>query len=263
MQTPIVVERHDSPILLGFPHDGTYVPPEIEVDLNICGKKREDTDWHIHKLYSGLFPEMTSVRTRIHRYVIDVNRDPRDISLYPDQNTTSLVPLTNFDGEDIWKTQPSALEIEHRVTKYYQPYHTAVEFEIQRIKNIHGFAIFWDCHSIRSRIPFLFDGTLPDFNIGTASGASCALELESRVTEQCCSARDYSTVLNGRFKGGWCTRHFGRPKDGIHAIQMEVAQSTYLHSETAPWVYDKTKARKLRSHLKTLLELLADWHPIG
>ncbi len=246
-----------SPIILAQPHGGTHVPDSIRDQLNDTGKALADTDWHINRLYDGLLNDVTVVQSHVHRYVIDANRDPEDVSLYPGQNTTSLCPLTDFDGNPIYKTgrEPSEDEIKQRCNTYHRPYHNALADQIERLKQIHGSVILYDCHSIRSTIPFLFDGTLPDFNIGTFNGHSCNPEIEAIVKSICSQVSDYTYVVNGRFKGGWTTRHYGQPDQNIHAIQMELAQSTYM-LETAPWHYVPTKAKQTRRHLKIILKKL-------
>lgn len=258
--TPVRVVQGSSPIVLGLPHTGTYVPDDIAACLNDNGRKLADTDWHIDRLYAGLLPEVTSVTANFHRYVIDANRDPAGESLYPGQNTTTLVPLTDFDGLDIWERPPTTEDIAARREAFHAPYHAALKAELARVRDLHGVAILYDCHSIRSGIPFLFDGTLPDFNIGTNLGTTCAPQIEA-ATVAICDATPYSSVLNGRFKGGWTTRHYGQPLDSIHAIQMELAQSTYLSAESAPWTYDDTKAAALRPHLTEILTSLAALAP--
>lgn len=251
-----------SPLVLGLPHTGTQLPEPEVACFNDAGRAMADTDWHIHTLYDGLVDDATSVRTIISRYVIDVNRDPSGQSLYPGANTTTLCPTTDFDGNPIYRPgmEPDSDEIARRQTAYHAPYHEALRAELGRVRAIHGFAILYDCHSIRSHIPFLFDGTLPDFNIGTNLGSTCAPEIEARIVGICEAASGYSSTLNGRFKGGWTTRNYGRPDDGRHAIQMELAQSTYM-AEASPWTYDAERADRLRVHLKTILLSLLNWRP--
>jgi N-formylglutamate deformylase len=255
---PVEITRGNSPIILGLPHTGTHVPADVFASLNSRGQELTDTDWHIEKLYDCLLPGVTSVRATFHRYVIDANRDPSGQSLYPGQNTTGLVPLTDFDGNDIWLTPPSDQQIEARRLVFHAPYHTALEAEMARVHALHGVAILYDCHSIRSHIPFLFDGVLPDFNIGSNNGMTCALEIEAGIAAVCNKAEGYTSIFNGRFKGGWTTRHYGRPDQNWHAIQMELAQSAYLKTEAAPWAYDGAKAEKLRVHLTDILSKLAE-----
>lgn len=261
--TMIEISRGDSPLVLGLPHTGTDLPEDCAARLNDTGLAIADTDWHIHRLYAGLVPDATSVRTRIHRYAIDVNRDPAGDSLYPGQNTTGLCPVTDFDGLPIYREgqAPDAAEIARRRDLYFAPYHAALAAELERVRDLHGFVVLYDCHSIRANIPFLFDGRLPDFNIGTNSGASCAPELEASVTKICAEAEGYTSILNGRFKGGWTTRHYGRPENGMHAIQMELAQATHLAAEAPPWDYDPVRAERLRTPLRLILETLRDWRP--
>ena len=258
----IETSRGSSPLVLGLPHTGTEIPDDCLSPLNETGRAIADTDWHIHDLYAGLIDSVTTVRTRIHRYVIDVNRDPDGQSLYPGQNTTSLCPLTDFDGKPIYRKghAPDTAEIASRCAEYHSPYHQALQAELDRVKAAHGFAILYDCHSIRSEIPFLFDRTLPDFNIGTNNGATCDPSIENAVADICSNASGYSSIINGRFKGGWTTRHYGRPSDGFHAIQMELAQATYMQ-ESPPWTYRSEKADRLRLHLKSILENLSNWRP--
>ncbi|MEO0391270.1 MAG: N-formylglutamate deformylase [Pseudomonadota bacterium] len=258
----VEVSQGDSPLVLGLPHTGTDLPAEITAALNPRGRALADTDWHIHTLYDGLAPQATTVRTRIHRYAIDVNRDPGGHSLYPGQNTTGLVPVTDFDGQDIWRAGgPDAETTEARRRAYHAPYHAALAAEMSRVRDRHGFAVLYDCHSIRSHIPFLFDGTLPDLNVGTNQGQTCAPQIEAGVMDICASAAGYTSVLNGRFKGGWTTRHYGRPAEGVHAVQMELAQSTYLQAEAPPWAVDPARAERLRGVLSEILEFLSAWRP--
>jgi formiminoglutamase len=252
------IVRGTSPVILAMPHVGTYVPPEIEPRLNAEGRKLRDTDWFVDRLYDGLLPDATVVRATFHRYVIDANRDPEQKSLYPGQNTTELVPRVNFDNEPIWKpgAEPTAGDIAERLAAFHRPYHQELAREIERIQREHGVVLVYDCHSIRSVVPFLFEGTLPDFNIGTDNGQTCAKDFETAAIAVCRGAPGLSHVLNGRFRGGWTTRQYGRPLENVHTIQMELAQKNYLASELPPFEYDPRGAERLRGHLRTVLERL-------
>jgi len=258
--TPVEVIPGDGPVILGQPHGGTWLPEEIVARLNPTGRALADADWHIGRLYDGLVPGATVVRATFHRYAIDANRDPSGASLYPGQNTTGLCPVTDFDGQPIWREgqEPTAEEVEARRLAFHAPYHAALAAEVARVRARRGIAIVYDCHSIRSRIPFLFDGVLPDLNIGTNGGETCAPAIEAAVARICAGAGGYTHVLNGRFRGGWTTRHYGRPETGVHAIQMEIAQSAYLKEEAPPWSYDTRKADRLRRWLKHILDAVAD-----
>ncbi|SIQ87667.1 formiminoglutamase [Rhizobium sp. RU20A] len=260
MTAPFELRKGTSPIILGLPHTGTHVPADIHARLNDNGRLLADTDWHIERLYDGLLPDVTVVRATFHRYVIDANRDPAGVSLYPGQNTTGLVPLTDFDGAPIWKAgaEPTESDVAVRLAAFHAPYHAALAAEVARVKAIHGVAVVYDCHSIRSQIPFLFEGRLPDFNIGTNGGQTCDPALEADALAAVAAAEGYSHVLNGRFKGGWTTRHYGQPETGVHAIQMELAQATHLVTEAPLFAYDTTKAARLRGTLQTLLKRLED-----
>jgi len=243
----------DSPLILAIPHAGTFIPGGIRARLNKTGAAIVDTDWHVDRLYDGLAPGGAIIKANFHRYVIDANRGPDDANLYPGQNTTGLCPLTDFDGNPIWRggEEPSPDEIEQRRAQFHAPYHTAITEAIDASLERHGVAILYDCHSIRSHIPYLFNGELPALNIGTNSGKSCSPALE-RAVVTACSDSGFSSVLNGRFKGGWTTRHYGAPAKNVHAVQMEIAQRTYM-CETPPRDYDASKAENLRGLLKPLL----------
>lgn len=253
----IELRQGEGPIILAQPHTGTEIPVDILDRLNDTGRALADTDWHVHRLYEGLLDDATLVRTTIHRYAIDVNRDPNDASLYPGINTTALCPTTDFDGTPIYKDgqEPSRDEIASRRQTLHTPYHDTLSNELERIRQRHGMVILYDCHSIRSRIPYLFEGTLPVFNIGTYDGATCAPAVEKLAETVCNAAEGFSTVVNGRFKGGWTTRRCGAPGSGIHAIQMELAQRVYM-DEIPPWTYRPERAEKVRKVLRSLLEAL-------
>lgn len=258
---PVRVIRGEGPVIIGVPHAGVWLPEAVKARLNARGKRLADTDWHVDRLYEGLLPGASMVIANFHRYVIDPNRPPEDESLYPGQNTTGLIPLTDFDGEPIWSDPPGQAEQDEYLEHYHGAYHAALKAEIERAKVAHGVAILYDAHSIRSEIPYLFEGVLPDFSIGTASGMSCDPRIEAAVAGVCVRAEGYSHIVNGRFKGGWTTRHYGRPETGVHAIQMELAQSTYLTSETEPFQYDTAKADALRSVLSDVLGALETLAP--
>ncbi|WP_306226960.1 N-formylglutamate deformylase [Bosea beijingensis] len=254
----VTVTRGSSPLILSMPHPGTGVPPEVAAQLNERGRLVEDTDWHMRQLYGFAAPFAPSVvEAQLSRFVIDVNRDPSGVSLYPGQATTELVPSTTFDGAPIWQTAPDANEIERRKAAYFQPYHAALAAEIERVKAEHGYCVLWDCHSIKSVIPRLFPGTLPTLNLGTNSGESCAGSIEAAAVTAM-ARHPFTQIANGRFKGGWITRHYGRPSSQVHALQMEIALSAYLSEETAPWTFDAPKAAVLQTALSAIIAAALD-----
>lgn len=255
MSNVVEVTEGTSPIILGLPHTGTFIPDAIHDRLNDTGRGLTDTDWHIHELYAGLLPTASTVRAVFHRYVLDANRPPTNESLYPGQNTTGLVPLTDFDGRPIWKPglEPDDADIATRVATCHTPYHAALHQQVERVRAAHGVAVLFDCHSIRSTIPFLFEGKLPDFNIGTAGGVTCHPEIERAAIDTARAAEGYTSVLNGRFKGGWTTRHYADPANNVHTIQLELAQDTHLVAEAAPFQLDPDKTARLRPLLAAML----------
>lgn len=256
------VLRGEAPLVLSMPHTGGEIPAEIERGLVSGWLARKDADWWVERLYD-FAPSLgaTIVRTSISRTVIDCNRDPSGASLYPGQATTELCPTTTFDGETLYRSgcAPDAGEIARRRGTYFDPYHAAIEREIARLRSRHSQVVLYDCHSIRSAIPRLFDGLLPNFNIGTNNGATCAPALTSGI-ETACDASEFSRVTNGRFRGGYTTRHYGRPRDGVHAVQMELACRGYMREPSAnvsegewPTPYDETLAAPLRAVLMNVL----------
>ncbi|WP_411288674.1 N-formylglutamate deformylase [Phenylobacterium sp.] len=256
------VERGDAPLVVSLPHTGTDIPADIEAGLTSPWLARKDTDWWVETLYdfaTGL--GASTVRTKISRTAIDVNRDPSGASLYPGQATTELCPTTTFDGEPLYSPgqEPAAAEIARRRDTWFEPYHGALAAEIQRLKHAHGKVVLYDAHSIRSRIPRLFKGELPNFNIGANSGTSCDPAL-AKAVEKVCATSGFSHILNGRFKGGWTTRHYGAPQDGVHAIQMELACRGYMADPEAPtpatWPspFDPARAAPMRAALTDALK---------
>lgn len=255
----ITVHRGTAPLVVSLPHTGTDIPAEIEGDLVSPWLARKDCDWWIETLYdfaAGLGASV--VRTTISRTAIDVNRDPSGVSLYPGQATTELCPTTSFDGEALYKPGKGP-DVAARRAAWFEPYHAALAEEIEQARATHGTVVLYDCHSIRSVIPRLFEGTLPHFNLGTNSGASCAPELQSAI-EAICDATAFERVSNGRFKGGWITRHYGAPERGVHAVQMELACRTYMPEplgpvgpESWPTAYDAAYAAPARAALVDIL----------
>ena len=249
------VTKGSGPLVLSMPHCGMELPSDIAARLTERGRAIDDTDWWIHKLYNFAGElEATTVRANLSRYVIDLNRDPSGKSLYPGQATTGLCPTETFNGEPLYQPgfEPSAEEIDSRKGTYFDPYHQALDAALARAKEKHGYALLYDCHSIRSVVPRLFDGPLPTVNIGTNSGASCADKLEAAVVHACEGQDKFSHVTNGRFKGGWITRHYGQPRNDVHALQVELTQSAYME-EVPPWTFDEKRADHLRALLRMML----------
>lgn len=270
MTSPVfTLRRSAAPVLVTIPHAGTELMPGLVERMTERGRLLPDTDWYMEDLYRAASKIGVGVlRARYSRYVIDLNRGSDDALLYAGRPKTGLVPSFTFDGQPIYRAgqEPTLDEIETRKQQFWQPYHDAVADELARLKSIWGWAVLWDAHSIRTEIPRLFEGRLPDLNFGTNDGVSCASSLIETVlgTAQHSTIppkNTYSTVLNGRFKGGYTTRHYGRPEESIHAIQLEKAQDTYLADENTPWPIDRAKADDLSTLIQRLLECAAAWRP--
>jgi len=257
------VNPGEGPLIVAFPHTGAEIPAPIESGLTSAWLAREDTDWWVDRLYAfARDVGATTVRTALSRTVIDVNRDPSGASLYPGLATTDLCPTTTFDGEPLYLegAAPDAAEIGRRRETFFEPYHDALAGEISRLKARHRRVVLYDAHSIRSRIPRLFEGELPHLNIGTNGGRACAGELITAV-EHACEPSAFSRVTDGRFRGGWTTRRYGAPADGVHAIQMELACRAYMDEPAPPlgpanWppTFDADRAAPLSKALAAVLE---------
>lgn len=247
------LQRGSVPLLVSMPHIGTEIPLELQGCYEPRALHVEDTDWHLERLYDFLPALGISVlQPRYSRYVIDLNRPPDDTPMYPGASNTELCPTHFFNGDALYKSgqEPSPQEVQRRRASYWQPYHSALAQELARIKAIHGFALLWDAHSIRSHIPWLFDGKLPDLNIGTASGAAAATDISDAAASQ---VDGFSYVVNGRFKGGYITRQYGQPASQVHAIQLEKCQSLYMQ-EAPPYAYDEAQALKIQPTLKRMVQ---------
>jgi len=247
----------NSPLLINVPHAGTYVPPNISARMTPDANALPDTDWRVPELYPFADEVGATLLVATHsRYVVDLNRSIDGKPLYAGQYETAVCPLETFTGEPLYAegAEPSTKEIDVRIEKYWQPYHCEIHALLNRLRQRFGFALLWDAHSIRTRVPRLFDGALPDLNFGTASGRSCAPELAARLLEVA-AASPYSAVLDGRFKGGFITRHYGRPRHNIHAVQMELTRQIYM-SDDPPYTLHPADAQRLSQTLRELIDAM-------
>ena len=249
------LHRGTAPLLVSLPHDGTLVPDDIAARLTPQARRVPDTDWHIARLYAFARELGASVLVpRFSRYVIDLNRGEDDVSLYPGQNTTGLCPVVRFSGEPVYLEgqAPDETEVRARVERYWRPYHDALRGELERVRAAHGRLVLWEGHSIRGERPFLFEGRLPDLNLGTAGGASASPELRARLEAVLAAQDGYDWVHNGRFKGGYITRHYADPARGIEAVQLEISQRIYMDEDS--FAYDEAKATRAQAVIRRLLE---------
>lgn len=250
------LESGRAPLLVSLPHDGSHIPDALAARMTPAARTAPDTDWFVSRLYAFARELGASIlRPNQSRYVVDLNRPPDDVSLYPGQNTTGLCPSVRFTGEPVYLPgqEPDAAEVAARVERYWRPYHDALADELARLRARFGRALLWDGHSIRGELPFLFEGRLPDLNLGTASGTSCTPALQARLASVLASQTRYSHVINGRFKGGYITRHYGNPARGVEAIQLELAQSTYMDEGATSYLPERAE-RLERIVLRPLLE---------
>lgn len=245
-------------MLISMPHNGQLIPDRIASNMTPTGHQVPDTDWYMDKLYD--FAQdlgISIIKPKYSRYVIDLNRNIDGINLYPGANSTELCPKTAFDLSPLYIVghEPDETEIQRRIDGYWQPYHQALKNTLAEMKARYGKVVLLDAHSILSKVPRFFEGQLPDFNFGSANGESCSVELINKVAQLDLSP--YSTVVNGRFKGGYITRGYGRPADNIHAVQLELSQHTYMDEPSDQ--YNEEKAAKVKEKLQTFVQCLADF----
>ncbi|HTT11557.1 MAG TPA: N-formylglutamate deformylase [Burkholderiaceae bacterium] len=249
------LHRGKRPLLVSLPHVGTEIPHNLQADYVPHALEVEDTDWHLASLYAlAKHIGASLIAPRISRYVIDLNRPPENAPMYPGANNTELCPTRSFAGQPLYKEghAPDEAEIEYRRRIYWQPYHDMLAAELDHIRRKHGYAVLWDGHSIKSELPWLFEGKLPDLNLGTAGGTSCSPVLTVALGHLLQTQNKYTHVIDGRFKGGYITRHYGRPDQHVHAVQLEMCFSCYMHEEP-PYMVDAARAGKLLPLLRSLL----------
>ncbi|MBB5358561.1 N-formylglutamate deformylase [Rhodanobacter sp. ANJX3] len=250
------LQRGSVPLLISLPHDGSFIPDDMAARMQPAARRSPDTDWHVGRLYEPLARQLGAsvLKPKASRYVIDLNRPADGHALYPGQRETGLVSTIGFDGEAIYLDgcEPDGAEVQQRVNEFWQPYHQALSQEVARLHDRHGRVVLWEGHSIRSRVPMLFDGRLPDFNLGTAAGASCTASLQSELQQRLDAQSRFSFAVNGRFKGGYITRHYGNPVAGVQAVQLELAQVNYMDEQS--FAYDTEKAARVQELIARLLE---------
>ncbi len=252
--TIYTLHRGNAPLLVSLPHDGSEIPKALAARMTPSARRAPDTDWHVARLYAFAMALGASVLAPCYsRYVVDLNRPPDDTSLYPGRNTTGLCPVRQFCDQPVYREgeEPDAAEVAARVDRYWRPYHDCLRAELERLLGTHGRVVLWEGHSIRGEVPFLFEGRLPDLNLGTAGGTSASPALQQRLEAVLAGQADYDWVANGRFKGGYITRHYGDPARGIDAVQLEISQRIYMDEDSFAW--DEAKAARAQQVLRALL----------
>ena len=249
------------PLLVSMPHVGTDIPDEIAARMTPQALLKADTDWHLRELHGFLQDMDASVLSaRWSRYTIDLNRPQEDTNLYPGQDTTGLLPADTFHREPLYLPgcEPDAHDVRQRLERYWAPYHRQLEQELARMLRVHGAVVLWEAHSIASHVPRFFDGKLPDLNFGTADGASCDPGLTCAVVDLARAQHQFTVALNGRFKGGHITRHYGQPQQRVHAIQLEMCQCLYM-DEAAPFAFRPDLAAQVQPLLQNMMEAAVAW----
>jgi N-formylglutamate deformylase len=252
-----------APLLLSLPHVGTLIPDDQKPRYVDRALGVEDTDWHLESLYGFAHALGASVLVPRHsRYLIDLNRPPENTPMYPGVNNTELCPTRFFSGDPLYRDgqAPDAAEIERRIDQYWRPYHCALQAELQRLRAQHGHVVLWDGHSIRSQLPWLFEGRLWDLNLGTAEGRSCAPSLRQALNKVLAAQTRWTHVTDGRFKGGYITRQYGRPDEQVHAVQLEMCFCCYM-DEAPPWAWHPERAAAVQPFLRQLLDTARHWQP--
>ena len=261
--TVFSLRRGTAPLLVSLPHVGTEIPEDVRASFVERAFDVEDTDWFLAELYAFVKDLGASlIVPRFSRYVIDLNRPPENTPMYAGVNNTELCPTRFFTGDALVHEgrAPDAAEVARRRDAYWRPYHAALAEEVARLKEMHGHAVLFDGHSIKSELPWLFEGRQSDLNLGTVSGASCAPDLRARLAAVLQAQTSFTQVVDGRFKGGYITRHFGRPIEAVHAVQLEMCWSCYMH-EQPPFAVDPQRAARLLPVLQSLVKTMLEWRP--
>jgi len=257
------LHRGTQPLLLSLPHVGTHIPHALQSRYHPRALAVEDTDWHLERLYAFAREMGASVLVPRHsRYVVDLNRPPENVPMYPGANNTELCPTHFFTGEPLYLEgqAPDEAEVAQRVQTHWRPYHDAMSAELERLRSAHGHVVLFDGHSIKSELPWLFEGKLWDLNLGTANGQSCAPALRDALNQVLAAQQRYTHITDGRFKGGHITRHYGRPQQGIHAVQLEMCWCTYMH-EAPPFAWDDERAAQVQPLLRQLVRAMLAFKP--
>jgi N-formylglutamate deformylase len=252
-----------TPLLISVPHVGTAIPVDQQHRYTARALLAEDTDWFLDRLYAFATDIGASlIVPRYSRYLIDLNRPSENTPMYTGQNNTGLCPTQHFTGDSLYQPgqAPDAAEITRRIQNCWRPYHDALQHELSRLKAAHGHAVLFDAHSIKSRLPWLFDGELPHMNLGTVDGSSCHPDLRAALSAVFAAQTNYSNVVDGRFKGGHITRHFGDPEHGIHAVQLEMCWRAYMLEEP-PLLWHPQRAAEVTPLLRQLVQVMTGWRP--
>jgi len=263
MTDTFTLHRGTTPLLISMPHAGTSIPESLRPRYTARALEVEDTDWFLDRLYAFAGDLGAGLLVpRLSRYVIDLNRPSDNRPMYAGRNNTELCPTRHFTGDPIYREgqAPGDTEIRERVARYWQPYHDALREETQRLRAAHGHCVLFDAHSIKSELPWLFEGTLPHMNLGTAEGTSCAPALREQLAGLFAAQQAYSHVVDGRFKGGQITRQYGRPAEGVHAVQLEMSWRAYME-ESPPYRWHEARAAAVTPLLRRLVQAMIDWRP--
>jgi N-formylglutamate deformylase len=259
------LHRGTQPLLVSVPHVGRELPADQRQRYVERAFAFEDADWHLDQLYGFVQSLGASfIVPRYSRYLIDLNRPQEDAPMYPGVNNTELCPTHFFSGDALYRAgmAPDAHEVRRRVQAYWQPYHDALRGELERLRVAHGHVVLFDGHSIKSELPWLFEGRLPDLNLGTAAGESCAPGLRDALGRVLGAQAQFTHVVDGRFKGGHITRHYGQPDHGVHAVQLEMCWSCYM-AEQPPFELDAARVARLAPVLQALVLTMLRWSPHG
>jgi N-formylglutamate deformylase len=267
MATSFTFSAGSTPLLISMPHCGTEIPQALQARYQERALQVEDTDWHMPRLYEFAQAMGASIlQAQYSRYVIDLNRPPDNAPMYPGASNTELCPTRFFTGAPLYRPgqEPDSAEQQQRLVRYWRPYHDQLRRTLDALRERHGYALLWDAHSIRQEIPWLFEGRLPGLNLGTASEKSCAPSLREALSQVLHSASlkatEFTFAVDGRFKGGYTTRHYGEPSKAIHVVQMEMAQALYMR-EALPFDYLPAKAQEVQTVLHDLLVTMLQWSP--
>lgn len=234
--------RQTVPLVFASPHSGRDYPAELVAEARLAPLAlRRSEDSFVDELYAAApscgAPLLAATFPRVW---CDANREPWELDpgmfdtpLPPWVNTTSprvgaglgTIARIVATGETVYRRRLTFAEAEARIRACWEPYHAALAELIAETRARFGFCLLVDCHSMPTHPAQAADP--PDMVLGDAHGTACAPRA-TRLAEEALLARGYRVRRNDPYAGGYVTRHYGRPRDGVHALQIEVARSLYM-----------------------------------
>ncbi len=262
----LLPERQTAPVVFASAHSGRNYPAAFieAARLDPLGLRRSE-DSFVDELFAGV-PSVGAplLSATFPRAYCDPNREAWELdpSMFADDlppwvNTTSarvgagLGTLARVvaTGETIYRDKLTFADAEFRVESCWKPYHERLSGLIAETRARFGACLLIDCHSMPAHAS---RGAPPDFVLGDVHGTACSARV-TRLVEQVLADQGYAVRRNDPYAGGYVTRHYGRPREGVHALQIEIARRLYMDEATFS---RRAGFDRLRGHLTALAAAL-------